>query len=81
MATKKPTAKQLAARKKFAQMAKSGELKKLREKAKKGLKAPAKGLTKLCAKNVGVTGRRKTDGTQKKGYIAKKGGRLVKKTK
>lgn len=46
-----------------------------------GLKAPAsKGLTTLCAMNIGVTGRRKKDGTQKKGYIAKKGGKLVKKT-
>lgn len=46
-----------------------------------GLKAPAsKGLTTLCAMNVGVTGRRKKDGTQKKGYIAKKGGKLVKKS-
>ena len=40
MATKKPTAKQLEARKKFAKMAKDGTLKMLREKAtkKKGLK-------------------------------------------
>lgn len=46
---------------------------------KNGLKAPAtKGLRTLCAKNVGVTGLRKKDGTQKKGYIAKKGGKLVK---
>lgn len=47
----------------------------------KGLKAPVtKGLTTLCAMSVGVTGRRKKDGSQKKGYIAKKGGRMVKKT-
>ena len=47
----------------------------------KGLKAPtSKGLTTLCAMNVGVTGRRKKDGTQKKGYVAKKGGKLVKKS-
>lgn len=49
--------------------------------SKTGLKAPAtKGLTTLCAKMVCVTGRRKKDGTQKKGYIATKGGKLVKKT-
>lgn len=46
-----------------------------------GLKAPVtKGLTTVCAMNVGVTGRRKKDGTQKKGYVAKKGGKLVKKS-
>lgn len=45
-----------------------------------GLKAPAKGLVTLCSKTVGVIGRRKKDGTQKKGYVAKKGGKLVKKT-
>ena len=45
-----------------------------------GLKKPAsKGLTKLCATTVGVTGRRKKDGTQKKGYVATKGGTLKKK--
>jgi hypothetical protein len=57
---------------------------KLREEIKKlesGLKAPAtKGLRTLCAKAIGVTGLRKKDGTQKKGYVAKKGGKLVKKT-
>ncbi|MFC4817628.1 hypothetical protein [Flavobacterium sp. GCM10023249] len=51
------------------------------QKEKTSLKAPAsKGLTTLCAMNVGVTGRRKKDGTQKKGYVAKKGGKLVKKS-
>lgn len=53
------------------------ELKKL----KAGLKAPAtKGLRTLCAKAYSVTGLRKKDGTQKKGYVAKKGGKLVKKS-
>lgn len=53
----------------------------LKASLSKGLKAPAsKGLTTLCAINIGVTGRRKKDGTQKKGYIAKKGGKLVKKS-
>ena len=82
MSAKKPTAKQLAARKRFAEMAKNGTLAKKRAAAnkKKGLKAPSTGLVTLCSKTVGVTGRRKKDGTQKKGYIAKKGGRLVKKT-
>lgn len=84
MSTKKPTPKQLEARKRFAEMAKSGELSKKREaaakKKKTGLKKPAsKGLTTLCAKTVGVTGRRKKDGTQKKGYVATKGGTLKKK--
>ncbi len=57
------------------------QLEALLNKEKKGLKAPAKtkGLTTLCAKQVGVTGRRKSDGTQKKGYVAKKGGQLIKK--
>jgi hypothetical protein len=46
-----------------------------------GLKKPAtKGLTTLCAKTVGVPGRRKKDGTQKKGYVASKGGTLKKRT-
>lgn len=85
MSTKKPTPKQLAARKKFAEMSKSGELAKKREAAaknkKSGLKKPAsKGLTTLCAKTVGVIGRRKKDGTQKKGYVATKGGTLKKKS-
>jgi len=62
MPTKKPTPKQLVARKKFAEMAKSGELAKKRATAKKktGLKKPVtKGLTTLCAKTVGTSGRRK----------------------
>lgn len=84
MATKKPTAKQLAARAKFAKMAKDGTLAKKRKavttKKKSSLKKPvAKGLVTVCAKNVGVTGRRKKDGTQKKGYVATKGGTLKKK--
>lgn len=56
-------------------------LKQANETTKKNtrLKAPAKGLVTLCSKTVGVTGRRKKDGTQKKGYIATKGGKLVKK--
>lgn len=46
-----------------------------------GLKAPAtRGLRTLCAKAFSVNGLRKKDGTQKKGYVAKKGGKLVKKT-
>jgi hypothetical protein len=44
-----------------------------------GLKAPAtKGLRKLCAKTFNVTGLRKKNGTAKKGYIHKKGGKIVK---
>lgn len=121
---KKPSPAQLAARKKFVEMAKNGTLAKKRkastknkglksparaaktlatleeayknaktptqranlklliEQTKPGLKAPAsKGLVTLCAKTVGVTGRRKKDGTQKKGYIATKGGSLVQKKK
>ena len=47
----------------------------------KGLKAPAtKGLRTLCAKSFSVTGLRKKDGTQKKGFVTKKRGKLVKKT-
>lgn len=43
-----------------------------------GLKKPVtKGLTTLCAKTVGATGRRKKDGSVKKGYVAKKGGKVV----
>ncbi len=82
MSAKKPTAKQLAARKRFTEMAKNGTLAKKRAAAKKknGLKAPSRGLVTLCSKTVRVTGRRKKDGTQKKGYIAKPGGKLVKKT-
>lgn len=75
MITKKPTEKQLAARKRFAAMAKSGELAK---KRKTGLKKPVtKGLTTLCAKTVGVTGRRKKDGTVKKKHVVSKGGKVV----
>ena len=81
MATKKPTAKQLAARKKFAKMAKDGTLKKLREKAskKQGLKGTLpKGMTKSVAKAISVTGLKKSDGTLKKGYKYAKGGKIVK---
>lgn len=81
MPTKKPSAKQLAARKKFAEMAKSGELAKKRATTAKknpGLKKPVtKGLTTLCAETVGAVGRRKKDGTIKKGHVAKKGGKVV----
>ncbi|WP_394760066.1 hypothetical protein [Flavobacterium sp.] len=49
-------------------------------KATIGLKAPAtKGLRTLCAKAFSVTGLRKKDGTQKKGFVTKKGGKIVKK--
>jgi hypothetical protein len=85
--TKKPTAKQLAARKRFAAMAKSGELAKKRAAASKKKttpkrktslngKAPA-GMTKFAAKNVHVVGV-KRDGTLKKGYKYVKGGGIVK---
>jgi hypothetical protein len=44
-----------------------------------GLKAPAtRGLRKLCAKTFNVTGLRKKNGTIKKGYRNKKGGKIVK---
>jgi hypothetical protein len=47
-----------------------------------GLKAPAtRGLRKLCAKTFNVTGLRKKNGTTKKGYVTKKGGKIVKVTK
>ena len=47
-----------------------------------GLKAPAtKGLRKLCAKTFNVTGLRKENGTIKKGYRNKKGGKIVKVTR
>lgn len=152
MSTKKPTAKQLAARKRFAEMAKNGTLAKKRKAATKktgsnkktGLKAPkrttkrpisvfsnkklaqdfadkknktsrkyiykvslfpdendgdgnahmvraslmpglkipqSKGLTTLCAKTIGVPGRRKKDGTVKKGHIVTKGGVIKRKIK
>ena len=46
-----------------------------------GLGAPAtKGLRTICAQTFSVTGLRRKDGTQKKGFVAKKGGKLVKKT-
>lgn len=80
--TKKPTEKQLAARRKFAAASKNGTLLKQRKaaapKKKTGLNKPGtKGLTTLCAKSIGTTGRRKKDGTIKKGYVATKGGRVV----
>lgn len=80
MATKKPTAKQLEARKKFAKMAKDGTLKKLRATAtkKKGLKGLPSGMTKSIAKSIKVTGLRKEDGTLQKGYKYAKGGKIVK---
>lgn len=86
MATKKPTAKQLAARKKFAAMAKSGVLAKKRaaaskkttaSKRKTGLGKAAPGITKFAAKNVHVEGV-KRDGTLKKGYKYVAGGKIVK---
>lgn len=47
-------------------------------KERKGLKKPVtKGLTTLCAKTVGVDGRRKKDGTVKKNHVVKKGGKVV----
>lgn len=50
----------------------------LKEKLNVGLKKPVtKGLTTLCAKTVGTTGRRKSNGSVKKGYVAKKGGKVV----
>ena len=46
---------------------------------KTGLSKPtSKGLTTLCAKAIGVTGRKKSNGTVKKGHIIKKGGKIVK---
>lgn len=54
----------------------------LESRNSKGLKKPvSKGLTTLCAKTVGVIGRRKKDGTQKKGFVAAKGGGLKPKKK
>lgn len=47
-------------------------------KKQNGLKKPAtKGLTTFCAKTVGVSGRRKKDGTVKKNHVATKGGKVV----
>lgn len=83
--TKKPTVKQLAARKKFAQMAKDGTLAKKRKAAakKSGLKAPAKKKSitakKMCSKVIRKEGV-KVDGTLKKGYKYIKGGKVVKTT-
>lgn len=81
MATKKPTAKQLAARKAFAKKAKDGTLQKLKAKAtkQKGLngKLPS-GMLKSVAKQVSVTGVKKADGTLKKGFKYLKGGKIVK---
>ena len=83
MATaKKATPAQLAARKRFAEMAKNGTLAKKREAAsKKGLKAPAKRKTitakKLCSKVIQREGL-KLDGTLKKGYKYTPGGKVVK---
>ena len=75
MATTKPTAKQVAARKRFAEMAKSGELAKKRKAA---LNAPKpKGIVKFTAKNAHVEGV-KRDGTLKKGYKYIAGGKIVK---
>lgn len=83
MSTKKPTAKQLAARKKFAEAAKNGTLAKKRTTAskKKPLNTPLpKGMTKSVARAINVTGLRKADGTLKKGYKYAPGGKIVKAT-
>jgi hypothetical protein len=83
MATaKKATPAQLAARKRFAEMAKNGTLAKKRAAAdKKGLNAPAKRKTitakKLCSKVIRREGL-KIDGTLKKGYHYTPGGKVVK---
>jgi len=85
MSTKKPTEKQLAARKRFTAMAKSGELAKKRKAA---AKTPAKGklgapktkrvsAKKLCAPIIAREGVKK-DGTLKKGYRYAPGGKVVK---
>ena len=80
--TKKPSAKQLAARKKFAQMAKDGTLAKKRKAAskKKGLKAAAlpKGMKKVIAKTVKIEGLSKTTGQLLPGYYYAKGGKIKK---
>lgn len=81
MATKKKaTPAQLAARKKFTQMAKDGTLaKKRKAAAKKGLNNPfPKGMTKSVAKAIKVTGLKKADGTLQKGFKYLKGGKIVK---
>ena len=83
MATaKKATPAQLAARKRFAEMAKNGTLAKKRAATSKdGLKAPAKRKTitakKLCSKVIRREGL-KLDGTLKKGYHHTPGGKVVK---
>jgi hypothetical protein len=49
------------------------------KKTTHGLNAPqTKGFRTLSAKTVGVTGLRKKNGTLKKGYVYKKGGKIVK---
>jgi hypothetical protein len=82
MTTKtKPTPKQLAARKKFTQMAKDGTLAKKRKAAaeKSGLNSSLpKGMTKVIAKNIKITGLSKTTGRILKGYKYEKGGKIVK---
>lgn len=83
MSTKKPTAKQLAVRKKFAEAAKNGTLAKKRATAskKKTLNTPLpKGMTKSVARAINVTGLRKSDGTLKKGFKYAPGGKIVKAT-
>jgi hypothetical protein len=77
---KKPTAKQIAARRRFSKMAQNGTLAKKRAAAakKKSLGKPApKGLTKFASKSLHIEGI-KRDGTLKKGckYVA--GGKVVK---
>lgn len=64
MATKKPTAKQLAARKKFAAMAKSGELAKKREAASKKTTANSAKLLVISSKNPLSTQLKKITGDQ-----------------
>lgn len=81
MATKKKaTPAQLAARKKFTQMAKDGTLaKKRKAAAEKGLNnSLPKGMTKSVAKAIKVTGLKKADGTLQKGFKYLKGGKIVK---
>ena len=90
MATKKPTTKQLAARKRFTEMAKNGTLAKKRALAlkkqknaskpkPKGLKgALPKGMTKAVAKNIKIEGLSKKTGKLLKGYYYGKGGKIMK---
>lgn len=77
MATKKATPKQLAARKRFTEMAKNGTLAKKRAAASKLNGTKPKGITKFTAKNAHVVGI-KRDGTLKKGYKYIAGGKVVK---